>query len=721
MSPTGRLPYPLSRPVAQLNDGWFRLVDLEPGPRDSPLRCTISSHPLSDAPKYEALSYAWGDANDVANHVEISLNGHPFGITPELEKALLQLRNAQSPRTMWIDWICINQSDLGERNHQVARMRDIYRTAERVVAWIGDESEDSDRAMMFLREMAIAKKRGLCSTWQSGRRVGSDTSSECGGGTPDRQVETLDEPGQERAGEEEAWSSSESGSSSSSEEEEVRVGQTQGLSDVDAGVDLSPEQPLEERDLEGSQGSDVQPVESEQELTEENTEEDRTKQEATEKRWDEYTQEWERNWELRSHLVVGVPILHYEFGNTYDEFFKNSRLEDWEALDRLFERPWWSRTWVVQEIWISTSAILQCGRTTLKWKTLQKAMDYSEAWDDMGYRVQNTLRSKSWGALKRRYGLAIHIAKQRLLGWARLSDLLWNTWDREATDPRDKVFALVGLLGREQDDTLPPPTADYTKPMDQVYRETAKYIVNSKNSLDILLAASGLDGEASGLPSWVPDWRRSGNDQRPALFINASRMQPLAYFSGSTEAVFLHGHGYSASGDSKMEVRFSDDLRTVYVRGFLFDSVSDVGPRHDESSSITDIVNGARSVLAKLSSSGVERTEIAERELKTVLRAGSYIERDDEFFRSEDQVVKNVMCKRRFFVTRNGHLCIGPARTDVGDLVYYMAGCNFPMVLRSNGKHLTLVGEAYVHKYMAGEALERTPYGPPEWSELAIC
>ena len=105
MSRPGWLPYPLSGPEDKLNDGWFRLVDLQPGPRDSPLQCIISSHPLNDAPTYEALSYAWGAALDVASHVEISLNGRPFGITPELEKALRQLRNAEVPRTMWIDWI----------------------------------------------------------------------------------------------------------------------------------------------------------------------------------------------------------------------------------------------------------------------------------------------------------------------------------------------------------------------------------------------------------------------------------------------------------------------------------------------------------------------------------------------------------------------------------------------------------------------------------------
>lgn len=528
----------------------------------------------------------------------------------------------------------------------------------------------------------------------------------------------------------------------------MRQEEAAGQSDVEAGEDLSQDQPAAELVPEVSFWSDGQSdVGSEQEPIREETEEDRAREEAEAKRWDAYVEEIDQNQERRGHQVVGIPVLHYMFGSTYDEFFKESRLEDWLAIDKLFERSWWSRTWVVQEIWLSTNAILQCGGTTLKWKSFQKAMDYSEGWDDMGYHVQNTPRGKSWNTLKRRYGLTIHIAKQRLLGSSHLSDLLWNTWDREATDPRDKVFAVLGLVQQRENDPYPPPNADYLKPMDQIYRETAAYIINSKDSLDLLLGASALDGEESNLPSWVPDWRRTGNDRRPALFLNASRMQPLVYFSGSTDAVFLHGHGYSASGNTKMEARFSDDLRTVHVRGFFFDTVADVGPPHGGSCSIVDIIEGARSVLARLSSNGVEQAEVAEEELKTILRAGSYKEENDEFFRSEDQVVKNVMDKRRFFVTKNGHLCVGPAKAEVGDSVHYMAGCNFPMVFRSKGDHLRLVGEAYgelppglgpvlgedgsgvclltgffaVHKYMAGEALERTPYGPPEWTEMTIC
>lgn len=94
-------------------------------------------------------------------------------------------------------------------------MRDIYRTADRVVAWIGDESEDSHRAMMFLKEMAMAKKRLSRCSWINGVRQGSDTSSECGDGTREPQAQTWDEEGQESDDEEGEGSPSASVSSAS--------------------------------------------------------------------------------------------------------------------------------------------------------------------------------------------------------------------------------------------------------------------------------------------------------------------------------------------------------------------------------------------------------------------------------------------------------------------------------------------------------------------------
>jgi hypothetical protein len=55
---------------------------------------------------------------------------------------------------LWADAICINQEDIVERNHQVQLMRDIYRSAELVVAWLGEEKDESDLAMDMIENWA---------------------------------------------------------------------------------------------------------------------------------------------------------------------------------------------------------------------------------------------------------------------------------------------------------------------------------------------------------------------------------------------------------------------------------------------------------------------------------------------------------------------------------------------------------------------------------------
>ena len=64
--------------------------------------------------------------------------------------ALRYLRDPCRPRIMWIDALCIDQSSVEERNHQVGQMGVIYRKASSVIAWLGEASIDSDIALNAL-------------------------------------------------------------------------------------------------------------------------------------------------------------------------------------------------------------------------------------------------------------------------------------------------------------------------------------------------------------------------------------------------------------------------------------------------------------------------------------------------------------------------------------------------------------------------------------------
>jgi hypothetical protein len=133
----------------------FRLLNLLPGDFNSPILCTLTHdrHGVTTRP-YESLSYTWGDPGLTS---EIFVNGLSLPVTQNLEQALRSLRDDSSTggqtRTLWVDAICIDQSQIPERNQQVAQMQEIYAGAERVVIWLGEASFDSDTAIPFIKQL----------------------------------------------------------------------------------------------------------------------------------------------------------------------------------------------------------------------------------------------------------------------------------------------------------------------------------------------------------------------------------------------------------------------------------------------------------------------------------------------------------------------------------------------------------------------------------------
>ena len=121
--------------------------------------CTLVSFRLDEAPPYIALSYTWGDSND---RVDISLDpgNITLSVTKNCHSALLRLRTCylkpeNTIRHFWIDAISIDQSNIDERNAQVAIMADIYRTASLVVIDIGEleDSEEADLALNWITQL----------------------------------------------------------------------------------------------------------------------------------------------------------------------------------------------------------------------------------------------------------------------------------------------------------------------------------------------------------------------------------------------------------------------------------------------------------------------------------------------------------------------------------------------------------------------------------------
>lgn len=134
-----------------------------------PILCGIHHVSLSSKPKFEALSYTWGDEE---NQGVIFLLGKPFNARENLIAALRRLRFRSAPRLLWIDAICIDQKNLTEKEFQLPLMTQIYACADQVCVWLGESSEASDIGMASLTSGFVQYSMSW-NMWRTERKHGN--------------------------------------------------------------------------------------------------------------------------------------------------------------------------------------------------------------------------------------------------------------------------------------------------------------------------------------------------------------------------------------------------------------------------------------------------------------------------------------------------------------------------------------------------------------------
>ena len=161
---------------------WIRLFRFLPKHAGASFCAQILHVKLCDAPPYRALSYTWGDSSDIHADIELCteldlpmtttstgevpgvfalffhcshtryFQRQRFPIRPNLEAAMQRLESLYGNWYIWIDAICIDQSNNFEKGHQVSIMSHIYRRAMAIDIWLGEEDQESDLAMDLITE-----------------------------------------------------------------------------------------------------------------------------------------------------------------------------------------------------------------------------------------------------------------------------------------------------------------------------------------------------------------------------------------------------------------------------------------------------------------------------------------------------------------------------------------------------------------------------------------
>jgi hypothetical protein len=375
-------PIPLSHTNSEIR---LLQIHIDKEDDDDEIHCSLYVCDFRDA-EFFALSYVWGDPTLTTR---IHVNGHDFAATNNLVAYLRNARNffrkegdCTRSDPLWIDAICINQSDIPERNREVKRMDAVYKSAIMVAGWLGPSDESSSRALACARDIFQPLKKHMMDP------------------NPN------------------AW---------------LR----------DSEVPMQLRDAISRKDTDQGLGNKV-----------------------------------------------------------------------WNSLSALLDRTYWHRVWVVQELALGRTVALYCGDD---WITLDNLILISH-WlgQIVGTGAPEAFDIGLWSSISSRLGYSslkfrplerifnFRVGNVGRLGSAGGFDVVSLFRGYGATDPRDNIYGLLGLVNLEIEPDYSPSNSAA-----QVYEDYTVSWIKRYSSLNILHMAylrKTDEVRVQNLPSWTPDW-----------------------------------------------------------------------------------------------------------------------------------------------------------------------------------------------------------------------
>jgi hypothetical protein len=122
---------------------------------------------------------------------------------------------------------------------------------------------------------------------------------------------------------------------------------------------------------------------------------------------------------------------------------------DFQAMVKLTDRAWFGRVWIVQEVAASNHLYIRCGNRETSWENFVEAAYFSEKNIVCSFDNRNAISTQSsfLFAISETYWSEYKLD---------LGSLLLAARSQEATDQRDRIFALLGLMNaNDRNDFVP--------------------------------------------------------------------------------------------------------------------------------------------------------------------------------------------------------------------------------------------------------------------------
>ncbi|KAJ4387808.1 hypothetical protein N0V93_008410 [Gnomoniopsis smithogilvyi] len=368
----------------------------------------------------------------------------------------------------------------------------------------------------------------------------------------------------------------------------------------------------------------------------------------------------------------------------------------WAAISSLLYRPWFGRVWVVQEIDLARSAILQCGLNELSWSAFRSSVIllYNKA----------SLPSQ---VLRSRLDF-VHNLVNSIGSDSPIFHSFHRLTVRSCLNPRDFIYGALGLFPSAFRRRIIP---QYSLSIGNVYIDFVRSHIEHVKRLELLVKCQ-LDGRTlHDVPSWVPDYTSE------KIVSQCHEWQSASGYSACQVAFrgdrFLDAWGVQRGGvvtvsdpipdyniysyDSMPSASYSDFVAALYrlIRANASEveeeeeNIQDVFARTLTANYLQDVFPGTNASTLELWKAGL-RDE--------ALFGGPEAKTEPTFSYQEEYAIRRLL-GRTFIRMNDGRIGLGPPGAQKGDIVACLLGCMSPMLLREaapgSGEFL-VVGECFV-------------------------
>ncbi|CAG8957651.1 hypothetical protein HYFRA_00010518 [Hymenoscyphus fraxineus] len=394
---------------------------------------------------------------------------------------------------------------------------------------------------------------------------------------------------------------------------------------------------------------------------------------------------------IKRVFKVGQVALAHGIGD--DEMLVNTRgLKDkfpaigdpvWSILLEFFKNDWFHRIWCIQEVSENSLVTYLMGPTQVSGDDIalcSRWLIYNEYF--MGHAIRHHSPSPFLSLTQKR----------------TLDEMIEWTSHMKATDPRDKIFALLGLFSSE------------------VYGDFIHYFLRlplalKKQPLTLILRRPNVVqenvciDEPQQFPSWIPRWDQS----------------------------YPHWFGFLVrrpSGNAKLTIGEKKSWRELSLRGFEISQVAFIEPEMRSYSSLEKNRRLVQHLLLEVT----ERTKrysgrvLLEAALVFTVTGGwPYNSELNEIYGAEglaecltNEPTREFPWCYKFFTTSDGYMGLGAGTIKLGDMICVLYGGGVMYILRPAGKDYLFIGECYTHGLMGGEAMRMLETGEvrEQWFNL---